>query len=317
MRLCLAGETMLGREVAKALAHARPDSLVAPEVVEVAREADLLVLNLECCISERGSPWPDPQKAFFFRAPPSGVELLVHLGVGCVTLANNHALDFGREALLDTLAHLSAAGIPTVGAGADVDEARRPAVLTAGGLRLALVGASDHPVAFAAGRKRPGIAHAELEAGVPGWLGEAVQGVDADLVVVTPHWGPNMVPEPRPYVRAAAGELLAAGVDLVAGHSAHVFHGVAPGILYDLGGFIDDYAVNPVLRNDLGLLFLVDLDADGPVRLEAVPLELEFCFTRLAEGGEADWIRRRFHAACAALGTEVEEKAGRLVVDLR
>jgi poly-gamma-glutamate capsule biosynthesis protein CapA/YwtB (metallophosphatase superfamily) len=316
VRLCLAGETMLGREVAKALGRARPDSLVAPEVVDAAREADLLVLNLECCISERGSPWPDPHKPFFFRAPPSAVELLVHLGVSCVTLANNHALDFGREALVDTLGHLSAAGIPAVGAGANVDEARRPALLSAGGLRLAVVGASDHPRAFAAGRKRPGIAHAELERGIPRWLAEAVR-VDADLVLVTPHWGPNMVPAPRPYVRAAAAELLAAGVALVAGHSAHVFHGVEPGILYDLGGFLDDYAIDPVLRNDRGLLFLVDLDADGPVRLEAVPLQLEFCFTRLAQGGEADWIRRRFQAACAALGTEVEERAGRLVVDLR
>ena len=102
---------------------------------------------------------------------------------------------------------------------------------------------------------------------------------------------------------------------MIAGHSAHVFHGGEPGILYDLGDFLDDYAVDPVLRNDLGLLFLVTLDRQGPLRLEAVPLKLEFCHTRLADADEAAWIRGRFRAACAALGTEVEEEEeGRLVM---
>lgn len=74
-----------------------------------------------------------------------------------------------------------------------------------------------------------------------------------------------MVPAPLPYVRRAATALRDAGATLVAGHSAHVFHGVQPGILYDLGDLIDVYAVNPALRNDLGLLFLVTIDRQGPV----------------------------------------------------
>ncbi len=314
MRIALAGDTMLGRMVGEALAEAPPQSLVAPEVVELAREADLVLLNLECCISERGSRWPDPRKPFFFRAPPAAVELLLHLGVDCVTLANNHALDFGEEALLDTLAHLRAAGIQLVGAGADVEEARRPTVLEAAGGRLAVLGVSDHPRDFAAGPARPGIAFADLRDGIPAWLAEAVETLRADLVLVTPHWGPNMNPTPLPHVRAAARELLDAGVTLVAGHSAHVFHGVAPGVLFDLGDFLDDYAVDRALRNDLGIFFLAELDERGPVRVEAVPLKLEYCFTRLAEGEDAAWIRSRFAAACAELGTAVEDDGGRLVV---
>jgi hypothetical protein len=88
-------------------------------------------------------------------------------------------------------------------------------------------------------------------------------------------------------------------------------------VLYDLGDFLDDYAVDPRLRNDLGLLFLVTIDADGPVALEAVPLKLDFCHTRLAEGEDAAWTRGRFRDACAALGTEAEEADGRLVVSWR
>ena len=80
-------------------------------------------------------------------------------------------------------------------------------------------------------------------------------------------------------------------------------HGAARAVLYDLGDLVDDYAVDAQLRNDLGLLFLVDLDAGGPRRVEAVPLALDFCHTRLAEGDDAAWIRRRFIGACAELGT--------------
>ena len=92
-------------------------TLFAPEVAELTRAADAFVCNLECCISERGSRFPDRRKPFFFRAPPEAVELLVLLGTDCVTLANNHALDYGFDALVDTLDHLAAAGIATVGAG--------------------------------------------------------------------------------------------------------------------------------------------------------------------------------------------------------
>ena len=126
-----------------------------------------------------------------------------------------------------------------------------------------------------------------------------------------------MTAEPLPRIRRAAAGLRAAGATLVAGHSAHVFHGVEDGILYDLGDFLDDYAVDRELRNDLGLLFLVELDDAGPARLEAVPLRLEYCHTRLAAGDDAEWIRDRFTAACRRLGTDVRAERGRLVVSLR
>jgi poly-gamma-glutamate capsule biosynthesis protein CapA/YwtB (metallophosphatase superfamily) len=312
VRLALAGDTMLGRMVGEALAEAPPESLVAEEVAALTREADVFVLNLECCIAEQGHPRP---KVFTFRAPPPALDLLVHLGVDCVTLANNHALDYGPEALLETLDRLRAAEIAAVGAGATVAEARRAAVLEARGFRLAVLGASDHPEDFAAGPDRVGIAHADFEEGVPAWLTAAVGTAVADGVLVTPHWGPNMTSAPLRYVRAAATELQAAGATLVAGHSAHVFHGIAPGALFDLGDFLDDYAVDRTLRNDLGLLFFVDLGVGGVEGIEAVPLKLEYCFTRLARGEDARWIRRRLAHACAELGTTVEEEGdGRLFV---
>lgn len=323
--IALAGDTMLGRNVAAQLEHRAPSSLVAEEVAGLARSADLTVLNLECCVSDRGEPWPDPAKPFFFRAPPVAVEVLTHLGVDLVTLANNHALDFGPEALLDTLDHLTAAGIRMVGAGPDVVAARRPAILAAGEQWIRVSGLTDHPLDFAATSRSPGVAHAQLDRELPRWVvdaiagpGRAVGGDDAggspDAVVVTPHWGPNMVREPVHHVRRAAEELLVAGATVVAGHSAHVFHGVrwitdpSPAVvLYDLGDFLDDYAVDPVLRNDLGLLWLVTFEGGVPVAVEAQPLRLQPSRTEPAVGDDRAWIVQRLTAACAPWGTVVED----------
>jgi poly-gamma-glutamate synthesis protein (capsule biosynthesis protein) len=312
MRLALAGDAMLGRGVAQTLSSRPSPALFAAEIVEETRAADLCVLNLECCISERGEPWP--ARTFHFRAPPAAAEALADLGVDCVTLANNHALDFGPRALLDTLAHLARVGVACVGAGAGLEEARAPAVLEAGGVRCGVLGVTDHPREYAAAPDRPGVAFADLSRGAPDWLLESIRHADGEVVLVTPHWGPNMIQEPVQAVRVAGPALLEAGATLVAGHSAHVFHGVAGRILYDLGDFIDDYRVDPVLRNDLGLLWLIDLEAGRPARLELLPLKLDYCHTSPATGEDAAWIRRRFRAACAALGTEVAEEGGRLVI---
>ena len=317
--LALAGDTMLGRLVAERLATVPPRDLFDDGVVEIAKEADLFVLNLECAISDRGERWPDPGKPFFFRGPPAAVEVLTYLGVGCVSLANNHALDYGTEALLDTIRRLDDAGIAAVGAGADVATARRPAILRSGDRTIGLVGLTDHPADFAAGAESPGVAYADLRRERPHWVLDTVRVLAADpavdIVVATPHWGPNMVPAPVAHVRHAAADLLAAGAGLVAGHSAHVVHGVGRYVLYDLGDFIDDYATHPSLRNDLGMMFLVTYEGDRPTRVEGVPLALDFCRTRLADGDDARWMAERFRAACAALGTEVDERDGRLVIE--
>src|SRR5436190_3326183 len=136
---------MLGRGVADRLAADPSAPLVAPEVAALIADADAFVLNLECCISSRGERFPDRRKPFFFRAPPVAAQRLAELGVSAVTLANNHALDFGPVALLDTLGHLADAGIATVGAGPNRVRAREPLTLTCGELRLRIVAFSDHP----------------------------------------------------------------------------------------------------------------------------------------------------------------------------
>jgi len=315
--LALAGDTMLGRGVADALRVDPRAPLVAPEVAEYLGRADAFVLNLECCISDRGKPFPDPHKPFFFRAPPVAAERLGELGVTAVTLANNHALDYGTEALLDTLSLLDSAGVGTVGAGENEELARSTCRLRCGELWLRLAAFCDHPAAFAAGPDRPGVAFADLSSELPAWIDDAARPEPGgrEAVLVMAHWGPNMILEPLLRVRRAADELLAAGVTLVAGHSAHVFQGVSGRVLFDLGDFIDDYAVDRRLRNDLGLLWLVELDADMPPRIQALPLGLDYCFTRVASPEESEWIAQRLRALCAPFGTAVGFSDG--LIDVR
>jgi hypothetical protein len=224
-------------------------------------------------------------------------------------------MDFGYTALSDTLEHLSGAGISAVGARADINQARAPVLLEAGGLRIAVVSFTDHPPDFAAGPDRPGVSYAELASGVPHWLTGEVRALATsnDVALVLAHWGLAMATRPLPYIRSAAHALLEAGATLVAGHSAHVFHGAAWPILYDLGDFIDDYPLDPAVRNDLGLLFLVTLDTQGPQRVEAVPLILEYAHTRLANTSQRALIQARLTAACAAFGTEVTEDRGLVI----
>jgi poly-gamma-glutamate capsule biosynthesis protein CapA/YwtB (metallophosphatase superfamily) len=315
----LLGDVMLGRKVAESLAARPAVELWSPAVRGACASCDAMVLNLECCVSDRGAPISlIPDKPFFFRSPPSGIAALTAVGASVASAANNHALDFGADPLVDTLEHLRRSGIAPVGAGADVEEARRGAVVPAGALRLGVLALSDHPAEYAAA-ERPGIAHAELYRRLPDWVAAELGRLRsrADVVLAFPHWGPNMSTRPSSGRRQRALELLAAGADAVAGHSAHVFHGVeltASGpVLYDLGGALDDYAVDPRLRNDLGLLAL--WRPRGEPELELIGLRLAHCRTELAENGDAEWIARRLTSACAELGSTVERLAeGRFAV---
>src|SRR2546423_2238557 len=167
----LLGDVRLGRGVARELPSRRPEEVWSADVRELAGDCDLVIANLECCVSERGEPTRAiPDKPFFFRAPPIAVESLRAIGVRAVSLANNHALDYGQEALADTLELVGAAGIATAGAGRGADAARRGAVVEAGGRRVGLVAMTDHPRAYDAGPDSLGVAYADLREGMPSWV---------------------------------------------------------------------------------------------------------------------------------------------------
>jgi poly-gamma-glutamate synthesis protein (capsule biosynthesis protein) len=306
---------MLGRGVAERLAEVPPEDVWSPELRELCLACDLLICNLECCISERGSETRRiPGKPFFFRAPPVAVDSLRAVGVAALGVANNHALDFGERALLDTLELLGQSGIEAAGAGTDEQDAREGVTVERGGTRVGLLAVSDHPREYAAGADAPGIAHADLTGGLPGWLTAELGRLRerCDLVIAFPHWGPNMNPHTARWQIKASDRMMDAGASLVAGHSAHVFHGIGweggNPALYDLGDALDDYAVHSRLRNDLGVLAMWRPDG-ADTSVELVGLHLDFCLTELARGPDAEWIAGRLGAACAPFGTSIERVA--------
>ena len=311
LAIALLGDVMLGRAVGAALRKRPPESVWSPELRDLVERCDAVVCNLECCISDRGSPTRRiHEKPFFFRAPPQAVESLRVLGVSAVSLANNHALDYEADALADTVEALEEIGIAAIGAGIGEPNARRGVVLDTPQGSVGVLALTDHPREYAARSGEWGTAHAELATRLPHWA-QAELGrlaARADVVLAFPHWGPNMSPAPARWQRRRAGEMLDAGATLVAGHSAHVFHGVERHergyAAYDLGGALDDYAVDPALRNDLGLLALWR-PFEQP-QLELVGLELGFTRTGIAHGEAAAWIADRLEDACRDLGTTLE-----------
>jgi hypothetical protein len=76
-------------------------------------------------------------------------------------------------------------------------------------------------------------------------------------------------------------------------------------MLLDVGYFLDDYAIHRDLRNDLGLLWLVELEASGPRAIRALPLALDYCFTRRANPSETETILALLRGRCSPLGSEV------------
>ena len=317
-RLGLTGDVMFGRGV-DARWDDRDPAGVWGSMHERLRSLDGLVANLECCLSTRGTA--REERTYLFRADPAwAVPALEAGGAACVSLANNHLLDFGPVALRDTLDALDDAGIPHPGAGRDRAAAGRPAVTRVGGLNIGVLAFTDQYSPYAAGREQPGTAYLDLDhrrpatrRAVDGALAAAYRA-GADLVVATLHWGPNWVVRPSATQRAFARWLIDRGVDVVHGHSAHVIQGVevyrGRPIVYDAGDFVDDYAVKPDLHNDRSFLF--ELVASGG-RLEALELRpVEIVDERAERAGPdaAAWLRDRMRTLSAPFGTTVE-RAGR------
>ncbi|MFD3457299.1 CapA family protein [Streptomyces sp. NPDC058691] len=214
--------------------------------------ADFAMVNLESAITTRGTPEP---KLYHFRTPPQALDALRRSGIDAVTMANNHAVDYGPQGLADTIAAAHAAPIPVVGIGANDTEAYRPYVTKVNGVRLAVLAASQIQdltnAEFPAGPERPGIASALDRPR----LVSAVRAARAraDVVVVYLHWGTEGQSCPGPEQRSIAADLSAAGATAVVGTHAHVMLGsgmLGPTyVAYGLGNFLW-YGSSPYPHSD-------------------------------------------------------------------
>ena len=170
-------------------------------------------------MSKRGTPVPD--KRFHFRGAPAALAAAGRFaGVDVVSLANNHTLDYGRVAFLDTLRYAHRYRIRTIGGGVDLARARRPALVALGGIKVGFLGYSDvRPLGFDAGPGRPGTAPA-----FPDLVAADVRAARrrADVVVVYFHWGTERTFSPNGRQRSLARVTFAAGAQIVLGAHPHV-----------------------------------------------------------------------------------------------
>lgn len=217
----------------------RPDSLA--ELRPVLGSADVTVVNLESAITSRGTPEP---KEFHFRTTPAALSVLADAGVDVVSLANNHAVDFGPDGLADTLAAKAASPVPVIGIGQRAAEAFAPAVVTVRGTSIAVIASTQ--VNDLTVNKYPAT---DRSAGVAGNLrnDRLVAEVTAarrryDVVVVFLHWGTEQQRCPDAAQLATASALEKAGADVIVGGHAHRVQGAGwlgrAYVGYGLGNFV-------------------------------------------------------------------------------
>ena len=317
----------------------RPDPLsIFGDTAEVLARADVLLGNQEGPVSDRGEPLLAKRSvgSVCLRAPVGSIAAEAEIGFSAMTLANNHTMDYGPEALLQTRDLLHAHGIATAGAGADAKEAHTPAIIECNGVRIAMLGyTSVFPVSgFAAGDGQPGVATVRVstsyqappsvpyQPGTPAVTLTVPQGDDmrqmaddiagaaddADLVVVQFHWGVAGYAHPIGYMKEMARFAVDAGADLILGNHAHVLQGLEVYrdalICYSLNHFA--FETNPG-RTVAATTYL---PRDGhPDFLPDLSLDAQLAIIRQASGvsgSNIDYVR---HAARALRDLGIDEPA--------
>lgn len=253
------------------------------EVVEYLRASDVLLINNEFSVGTRGEPLSG--KTWTFQASPDSLQIHKDLGADIVSLANNHVYDYGKIGFYDTLDHLEAAGIPYVGAGRNLDEAKQAQYFIVNGVKIGIVAASRAekvyftPVAT------------EDSAGIMGTYEsadflDAIREADAqcDILIVNVHWGTENSVKLEKAQKTMAREYIDAGADAVIGGHTHCVQGFefynGKPIAYSIGNFwFSSYTLDSCV---------VTLRIDGNLNVETrfLPLIQEGCETHLLEGEE-------------------------------
>jgi poly-gamma-glutamate capsule biosynthesis protein CapA/YwtB (metallophosphatase superfamily) len=321
--LAFTGDVMLGRLVNEVI-NEEGEEYPWGDTLPLLRNADLSLVNLECVIAEEGEEWNRTPKAFFFRADPEAIMVLNIAGIDYVSLANNHILDFQKEGLIETLDHLNKAGVKNSGAGRNLEEASKPALLESKGIRVGVLSFTDNEPLWAATADKPGTNYTpiSLEEKYFRRVRESIESLreEVDIVVFSMHWGPNIIRVPTINFIRFAHAVVDAGADIFHGYSSHYFQGIEVYreklIMYGCGDFIDDYAVDLRERNDWSFLFLVNVTSAGIEDVELVPVVISGMQVNKARGYVFEIIAGKMRNLSLDLGTRVEGGGGRLIIKI-
>lgn len=300
--LAAAGDMMFSRGVAATSISQGDYRYPFLKVAPILRRATLAMANLEGPLSDRG------KQLNMFRGDPRFLEGIQYAGIDLVSLANNHIMDYGTVAFLDTMERLTAAGVMYVGAGTNLTKARQGRLLNLGGVKVGFLAYTElgpgftytrAPQHWAATPELPGVTPAR-----PDYLSEDIARLktQADLVVVSIHWGQEYAHYPTAKQQYLGKSALAAGADLVLGHHPHVIQGLAvteEGIIaYSLGNFIFDQKPDATRQ---GLLLEAAGDRLGIRQLRCTPLVIASEQPQVAEGDTARRIMKLLYTVSQGL----------------
>jgi poly-gamma-glutamate synthesis protein (capsule biosynthesis protein) len=276
------GDVMLGRRVGAAMAASGDFAAPLRPMAQRLAAADVTIANFEATLSRDGAP---TQGGDSFAADPRVVEGLRLAGVDVLSLANNHVGDWGSRALVRTVRAVREMGLQPVGAGRSLAQARRPAIVDVGGVRVGVLATDSIGESPAAGRDRPGTNRIDMpprtgpldRAALRRVLGD-IERIrrDVDLLLVLPHWGTQYTHVAEPVQRRVGRAMVGAGADLVVGGHPHWVQGVqvvdperGAMVVHSLGNFVFD--MDFMRRTQEGVI-LEALAWDGDLKaIEFVP----------------------------------------------
>jgi len=311
------GDVMIGRLVNDVI-NKKGASHPWGNMIPLLKENDINIINLETTLTKSKKA---VSKVFNFKSDPEHVETLVQGNIDVVSLANNHALDFSGEGLFETIKMLDAKNIKHVGAGNNASKARKAVIIERKEIRIGIIGYTDNEPGWKAEEDKPGINF--IEVGDIETVKQDIAKVrgKVDILVVTLHWGPNMRQRPTQKFIDFAHALIDNGVDIVHGHSAHIFQGIEiyknKIIMYDTGDFVDDYRVTPSLRNDTSFLFRIYMTKDRFEKIELVPILISNMQVNTAPPTLAIQILKKMQQLSSEFGTNVKIEGNRGLVPPR
>ncbi len=265
------------------------ENCIDPELLEIMQGSDVFMINNEFPYTNRGTPLAN--KTFTFRADPANVQILKDMGVDIVSLANNHASDYGEISLLDTLDTLEGAGIPYVGAGRDLEEASKVVFYQKGDMKIGVVSATEvermaTPDTKGATQNTPGTFRCFQNDDLEEVIREAKK--ECDFLIVVVHWGTESTDELDWSQPGQAADFTAAGADVVIGAHPHVLQEIAyvndVPVFYSLG----NYWFNSKTQDSC--LVTLEIGDEGLVSAKFIPCRTSGSKTSLATGAEAERI---------------------------
>jgi poly-gamma-glutamate capsule biosynthesis protein CapA/YwtB (metallophosphatase superfamily)/SAM-dependent methyltransferase len=295
-RLAAMGDVMLAREVGRHIVD-RPEDFSFADIRPVLQEHDLIFLNLENPAGTRGTPHGIQDPHVTFCCHPDALRLLTHLGVTVASLGNNHMLDYGDTALLETIENLDALGIRHAGAGRNYEEANRPLLMTCKGKRIAFL---SYVFIYSAStgratKRKPGVSDYRIGRILPVIRELNLSGYQ---IIVSIHWGLEYSFYPLPYQMKQARRMIDSGASMILGHGPHYPQGIETynggQIVYSLGNFIFDEPYKYANRS-----FIYSVGVAGNNRLQDArifPVHLSHHVPALVYGKEEERLKSLIHS---------------------